>query len=127
MVDQPAGYRVTGADVAARHGGLKNFAGKVAVVTDSGCVSACLDFVDLVKQVPHSVQLGKTTGSDTVYIDTGSATLPSGNHMVLPLKVWRNRLRANNEAYVPDVPLNVNMLDDRTVQAATLAALSPRR
>jgi len=125
-VEQPSGHRVTSADVAARHGKLRNFGGALGVVTDSGCVSACLDFVDLVKQVPGALQLGQTTGSDTVYIDTGSVPLPSGNHMILPLKVWRNRLRANNQAYVPDIPLKMDMRDDHAVQSATVAALAKR-
>jgi hypothetical protein len=126
-LEQPSGYRVTSADVAARHGMLRNFRGKVAIVTDSHCVSACLDFVDDIKQVPNSLQLGQTTGSDTVYIDTGNVRLPSGNHFWLPLKVWRNRLRANNEAYVPDIPLDVNMRDDHAVQSSVLRAISSRR
>jgi hypothetical protein len=123
-LEQPSDYRITGAEVAARHGKLKNFDGKIAIVTDDNCASACLDFVDRVKQVPHSVQLGQTTSSDTVYIDIGSVPLPSGNHMILPLKVWRNRVRGNGEAYVPDIPLKVNMRDDDAVRAATLAALA---
>ena len=125
-VEQSGGHRVTAADIAARHGKLKRFDGTIAIVTDGNCASACLDFVDDVKQVPHAVQLGKTTGADSVYIDVGSRNLPSGNHMVIPLKVWRNRLRANNQAYVPDVPLNVDMHDDDAVRTATLAALNAR-
>jgi hypothetical protein len=125
-VEQRGGRRITAADVAARHGKLKRFDGKVAIVTDGTCVSACLDFVDDVKQVPHAIQLGRTTGSDSVYIDTGNVYLPSGNHVVLPLKVWRNRLRANNEPYVPDIPLDVDLRDDDAVRTATLSALGIR-
>jgi hypothetical protein len=122
--DEEDGYRLTREEIAKRHGRLRRFSGKIAIVTDDNCRSACLDFADLVHQVPGSIQLGETTGSDSVYIDIGRVTLPSGNHMILPLKVWRNRLRANDEAYTPDIPLHVNMKDDAAVQAAVIEALA---
>jgi hypothetical protein len=122
-LDQDGGYRLTRADIVARHGKLRRFEGKVVLLTDSYCASACLDFADSIKQVPGSIQIGKTTSSDTVYIDTGRAEMPSGNHLVLPLKVWRNRLRGNDEAYQPDIVLDVDMEDDAAVQAAVLESL----
>jgi len=125
-VEQKGGYRLTRGEIAARHGKLRGFGGTIAVVTDSGCASACLDFADLVKQVPGSLHLGSTTGSDTVYMDMGGVELPSGNHLRIPLKVWRNRLRGNNEAYVPDINFSLDMGDDAAVQSAVLTALGKR-
>lgn len=122
-VEQDGGYRVTSADVERLHGKLRHYGGKVALLTDYNCASACLDFADLVRQVPHTVHIGQTTSADSVYIDTGDVKLPSGNHLVIPLKVWRNRLRDNNETLVPDVHLDVDMSDDAAVYAAALAAL----
>ncbi len=33
----------------------------------------------------------------------GYATLPGGNQLFIPLKVWRNSERGNNEALVPNI------------------------
>jgi hypothetical protein len=123
-VRQDADYRITPADIAARGGHLRRFKGTVALVTDHNCASACLDFADLVRSVPGSVHLGQTTSVDAVYIDGGGRVkLPSGNVLVLPLKVWRNRLRGNDEPWVPHVPLAVDMRDDGRVRQAVLNAL----
>lgn len=122
-VEQPGGRMVTRAEIARRGGKLRRYSGPVALLTDAGCASACLDFADLVLSVPGALHLGRTTGSDSVYIDTGRATLPSGNVLVLPQKVWRNRLRGNNEALVPDIVLKADLNDDAAVRAETLAAL----
>jgi hypothetical protein len=98
--------------------------GTVALFTDHNCASACLDFADQVRSVPGSVHLGQTTSADALYIDGGARVrLPSGNVLVLPLKVWRNRLRGNNEPWVPQVPLAVDMRDDGAVRQPVLAAL----
>jgi len=122
-VEQEGGQRLTRDDIARRHGHLRRFQGGIALITDSNCVSACLDFADLIRQVPGAVHLGQATSGDAVYIDVGYAELPSKNLLFLPLKVWRNRLRGNNEALVPDIALDVDMDDDAAVQAAARAAL----
>ncbi len=54
------------------------FTGKLIVVTDAYCVSACLDFIDLVKSVPGALHVGETTSADTVYLDVAQTKLPSG-------------------------------------------------
>jgi hypothetical protein len=121
---QDSDVRITPADIVARGGHLRRFNGAVALVTDHNCASACLDFADLVRSVPRSVHLGETTSADAVYIDTGRVKLPSGNSLVVPLKVWRNRLRGNNEPWVPKFPLTVDMNDDDAVRGAVLTALA---
>jgi hypothetical protein len=123
-VRQDAEHLLTPEEVARRGGRLNRFAGTVALLTDNRCASACLDFADSVRLIPGAIHLGQTTGADTVYIDTGRATLPSGNVLVLPLKVWRNRLRGNNQPWTPHIPLAVDMADDAAVRQAVLAALS---
>lgn len=123
---QPGGAapRIARDDPRARHAKLRRPVGSVALLTDEFCASACLDFADLVRAVPGSIHLGRTTSADTIYIDIGSVKLPSGNTLIVPLKVWRNRLRANNEALVPDVPLTVDLSDDSATREAVLAALA---
>lgn len=125
-VDQEAGHLVTRAEMARRHGHLQRFKGQVILVTDDRCASACLDFADLVRGVPGSVHIGEITSADTVYIDAGLFPVPSGNRLILPLKVWRNRERGNNEPLHPDIPLTVDLNDDDAVRAATIAVLNTR-
>ena len=110
------GYRIDREEIIRRHGKLKRFSGKVVLVTDSHCASACLDFADVVRLVPGALHVGKTTSADSVYIDTGWARMPSGNGLIIPLKVWRNRLRGNNEPLVPDVSFDCDMDDDVCVR-----------
>ncbi|HFL7937559.1 S41 family peptidase [Pseudomonas putida] len=77
------------------------FKGQLVLVTDSFCASACLDFADAVLAVPGATHFGLSTSGDTLYIDTGSQALPSGAQFWLPLKVWRGRVRGNNQSYDP--------------------------
>lgn len=122
-VQQEGDVVLTRSAIAARNGRLRSFSGAIALVTDSGCASACLDFADLVRSVPGALHLGQTTSADTVYMDIGFAKLPSGNRLIVPTKVWRNRVRGNNEVLTPDIPLRVNMKDDAAVRSSVLAAL----
>lgn len=119
----PGRPRLTRADIAARHGKLRRFGGAVALVTDEDCVSSCLDFADLVRSVPGAIHMGQATSADTAYIEITWVGLPSGNQLMLPMKLWRNHLRGNNEVLQPDVPLHVNIRDDAAVRQAVLAAL----
>lgn len=122
-VKQEGSYRVRRADAERWHGHLRRFQGGIALITDANCASACLDFADLVLQVPGAMHLGQATSGDSVYIDVGRVELPSKNLLVLPLKVWRNRVRGNNETLVPDMTLQVDMDDDAAVQDAVRTAL----
>ena len=116
--------RLTPAELVRRHAHLARFSGPVALLTDGGCFSAGLDFADHVRSVPGALHLGETTGFDSIYIDIGMIRLPSGNSLVLPLKVWRNRVRGNDEPWVPQVPTKVTNVDDVQVRAGVLAALA---
>ena len=124
-VEQPGGNLLTRAEIARRGGKLRRYSGPVVLLTDASCASACLDFADQVLSVPGAIHVGRTTGADTLYIDTGRAKLPSGNVLVMPQKVWRNRLRGNDEALVPGIVLKADLDDDAAVRAETLAALKP--
>lgn len=94
----------------------QGFKGKLALVTDSFCASACLDFADVVLAVPGVVHLGLSTSADTLYIDIGSQTLPSGAQFWLPLKVWRGRARGNNQSYDPPFVFDGDINDTSAVQ-----------
>jgi hypothetical protein len=76
--------------------------GRVYFLTDNACGSACLDFADLMHQLPGVVQVGLPTSADTVYMDIASAPLPSGLATLgWGMKVYRDRARGNNVWYDP--------------------------
>jgi hypothetical protein len=122
-VEQPGGNLVNRLEVAKRHGHLSRFQGKVALITDMNCASACLDFADYVRLVPGAVHFGEITSADSVYIESPQVKLPSGNNFAIPLKVWRNRIRGNNEALVPDVPIDLASLEESMLATRVLSAL----
>lgn len=92
----------------------------IFVIIDHACVSACLDFIDELKQLKHPVILfGEQTGADTFYTEVLSEKLPSGQGMfTFPIKVYRGRLRGNNEAYKPDVAYSGDLNDTPRVAEA---------
>ncbi len=96
---------------------------KVALVTDEHCVSACLDFVDLVKQIPSLIHFGRATNADTVYTQVTRLTGPENLSVVIPMKKWSHRLRADNQPYVPDVTYEGDINDTKTLQPWVLKKL----
>lgn len=97
---------------------------RAALVTQSGCGSACLDFADVVLALPGAVHLGETTGADTVYMEVRPLILPSGlARLVLAQKVYRERLRAHNAAYVPSLPFDGPIHDDAQLKPWVLKQL----
>ncbi len=92
------------------------FQGRVALITDAHCASACLDFADAVLRIPGAVHLGESTSADTDYLDVTLLPMPSGLTMVLPLKVYRGRARRSNEALVPHFVYGGDMDDTASLQ-----------
>lgn len=78
------------------------FKGKVYFLTDHACFSACLDLADVLRRLPGVTHIGLPTQADAVYIDNTSAELPSGlAGLSYSMKVYRHRVRGNNEWYEP--------------------------
>lgn len=121
-VKQLAGFRLDRHEAEQRGARLARFDGRMVLLTDSECVSACLDFADTVLRVPGALHMGQTTGADTQYIDTARQVLPSGNQLIVPLKVWRNRLREPNQPLQPTLPLDLQRLDEVALRAAVFQA-----
>ena len=46
---------------------------KPYLFTDGGCVSSCLNLVDMVRKLPGVLQIGDETASDTFYLENRSA------------------------------------------------------
>jgi hypothetical protein len=75
--------------------------GPVYLLTDATCGSACLDAVDLWREL-GAVHVGQTTSADTLYMEVREVRLPSGIGAVsMPMKVYRGRPRGSNEPVVP--------------------------
>jgi peptidase S41-like protein len=78
--------------------------GHIYFFTDGECASACLDFADLMRRLPNVVHVGLPTSADAIYIDNTYTMLPSGlAGLGYSMKVFRNRVRGNNEWYEPQI------------------------
>jgi hypothetical protein len=87
-------------------------------LTDGICASACLDFTDVVRRLPNVTHVGLPTSADAVYIDNTEKLLPSSlAYLSYSLKVYRNRVRANNEWYEPQVRWPGGVMSDDAITA----------
>ena len=76
----------------------------VYVIVPGRCASACLDAVDLFKQVPGTKLIGAPTSADSQYMEVRTVDLPSGKgNAVIPIKIWMHRPRKGGEIYRPDI------------------------
>ena len=99
------------------------------VLTDSGCASACLDAVDLLKAL-GATHVGQETSGDTAYMEIREEPLPGGRVVArIPMKVYRGRPRGDNETYVPVHEWTGALADTAGVEAwlAGLDAAAARR
>ena len=78
---------------------------KIIVIIDSKNVSAALDCIDKLKMMTKKlILIGQKTKADRLYMEVRSLSLPSGKgKFFFPIKVYRNRIRLDNEPYVPDI------------------------
>lgn len=102
------------------------FTGRVFLLTDPACASACLDLVDVMRRLPGVTHVGLQTQADAIYMESRHETLPSGlARLTFGIKVYRNRIRANNEWYEPEVPWPGGEMSDQAI-ASWLTALADR-
>jgi hypothetical protein len=103
-------------------------AGRVFLLTDGSCGSACLDFADLVIALPGTTHVGRSTGADTVYMEAAYVPLPSGvAELGFATKVYRNRPRGNNESYVPRHRFAGDMTDTAALERWIQQLAAPRQ
>jgi hypothetical protein len=94
------------------------FKGKLFLLTDWSCGSACLDFADRVRALPNATHAGRTTNADSIYMEVRGVALPSGIvHINFPTKVYRNRPRGNNEPYIPQAKFEGDMNDTAALES----------
>lgn len=78
--------------------------GRVFLLTDPVCASACLDLADVVTRLPNAMHVGFPTSADTIYMENTSLPLPSRlGRFNYPMKAYRNRVRGNNRWYEPAI------------------------
>ncbi len=90
--------------------------GHVYFFTDGECASACLDFADLMRRLPRVTHVGLPTSADAIYIDNTYTDLPSElAGLGYSMKVFRNRVRGNNEWYEPTIRWPGGPITDETI------------
>lgn len=120
-VRKPSPARIT----AHNQDATSPFKGRVFLLTDHACASACLDFVDIARRLPGVIHLGLPTSADSIYIDNTGGPLPSGQGAFsYSMKVYRNRIRSNNQWYEPAIQWPGGAMTDETV-AAWVRSLKP--
>lgn len=94
------------------------FRGRIIYLTDNVCVSACLDFSDVVLALPRVTHVGQPTSADTTYMEVRDVTLPSNNGALnFATKVYRGSSRGISGYYAPEVPFIGDISDTYRVEA----------
>lgn len=90
---------------------------RVIVLTDYDCGSACIAFVDELKQFPGVLQVGTETFVDSRTGSPVSTPLPSGNGVIgVPYMTRDGRPRNDNEPQVPSILFDGDIGDTAAVQ-----------
>jgi hypothetical protein len=91
---------------------------QVYVLTDYGCGSACISFVDELKQFPGVNQIGLPTSVDSRSGTAVEIKLPSGQATVNIATMTRDgRIRDDNEPQLPSKRFTGDIRDDQAVEA----------
>lgn len=91
---------------------------RIFLLTDQTCISACLDFVDLIMGLPDVTQIGRETGGDTLYLEVVFAELPSRTgRIAYPGAVHRGRARGVNETWTPSEVWPGDITDTASLEA----------
>ena len=89
----------------------------IVLITDGGCASSCLDFIDTLFVIALVTHAGQTTNADTAYMECRSIMLPSGKaSLTFPMKVYRNRTRKPYQKYYPLHLFTGDIHDTKAIQ-----------
>ncbi len=92
-------------------------AAKPFLLTDGGCVSSCLNLVDMVLKLPGVTHIGQETASDTFNLENRPQELKSGHATLeFPIKRYRNRARDRYESYRPRFAWTGDMADNAALE-----------
>jgi hypothetical protein len=100
------------------------FKGRLAVITDGACASACLNVMDDALLYPGVVHLGQATSADTRYLDLDQYAIGDRMGVTIPRKAWFGRLRGNNQPYVPTHVYRGDLGNDEQVRDWALGLIS---
>jgi hypothetical protein len=101
--------------------------GPVYVLTDSACMSACLDAVDLWTRL-GAITVGRETSADTLYMEVRQVPLPAGlGAFSLPMKVYSGRSRGSNQPVLPRHRFSGDMADTRALENWIAMLPEPKR
>jgi hypothetical protein len=90
---------------------------KVYVLTDYGCASACIGFVDEMKRLPGVTQIGVDTYVDRRSGSPSTFAFPSGSGSIsAPMMTRDGRRRGENEPQVPSIKFDGNIDDTVAVK-----------
>jgi len=90
---------------------------RVYVLTDYGCGSACIGFVDELKQFPVVQQIGLPTSADSRSGTAVEIKLPSGQATAMIATMTRDgRIRGDNEPQLPSKRFAGDIRDDKAVE-----------
>jgi hypothetical protein len=111
------------------------FMGRLIYLTDNVCVSACLDFSDVLLALPNVTHVGQPTSADTTYMEVRGAPLPSNiGGLNFATKVYRGLRRGETGYYTPELEFIGDISDTARVEAWLVetvlqdsAAPGPRR
>ena len=101
---------------------------RVFLLTDYGCASACIGFVDEMRSIPGVVQIGVPTSLDRRSGTALPVPLPSGNAVLRLASMQRDgRQRGDNVSVDPDILFDGDILDNAAVERWVLETVLPGR
>ena len=90
---------------------------RVLLLTDNGCGSACISFVDEMRRFPGVLQIGRDTYVDSYPGSPRNYPLPSGEASIsAPTMTREVRQRGNNFAWTPDLYFDGDIRDTDAVR-----------
>jgi hypothetical protein len=99
---------------------------RVLVLTDNGCASACISYVDEMRRFPGVFQIGRDTYVDSRPGSPMNHELPSGEASIsVPSMVREVRERGDNFAWKPDTYFDGDIADTGKLQAWILNVVVP--
>lgn len=94
------------------------FAGKLVFITDENCFSSCLDFADIIFDMPNVMHVGLPTRTDSPYTEVNGHPVPSKMAWLnYTFGLQHNRKRGVNQAYIPKSRFNGDMRDTKALKS----------
>ncbi len=122
---EPEAKEETRAEAAAAGPVPNPVKGRVFVLTDGKCVSACLDFLEGALRFPGVTHVGLPTVADTPYMELRGERLPSGlAQFNFAMKVYRNNPRSG-QPFVPVHRFAGDISDTAAVERWVLGLTGP--